>query len=1264
MTKRRNGENMRRITSLFSSRVSSQVIAGATEIASLHGRHAGSPPTDIETIESLGMMPLKAALLRGKKLRKIALHLSNQSFDQALKAANSHLASYPNDGFAWGLMAQAYIGKGQDKSAADALQRSIDFDRENIYLKRHVGLAEASVAEYEKAISILEEVLNHIGDDAVVLALMRSYRETGRWKCATELSQRITEATNDTDERILSKVTSNELEDIYSLSVSRIGNTNEMYYRSADMLWREDVERAVTLLQQDSANQAMLLLKDIIGRDDRYIDPYFILGNAFFTMRDIEQAKTAFSQGLSLGENFPRQQRRVLIERVSDAARNYIISDVLYQQTDGLATYVWLADHYSLMHDWERAEHYFTKALEIEPNDRRLKIKLVRVLANLGKDIEALQLANKLAAQHPKDSAVHRARGDIQMAFSQYKDAAASYKLAADRNPSNPFYRARLAQAYFIDGKVRRSLALNEHRKEVPSFIAANKAYPFPEWNGQLFSGKRLLVWHEHGFGVGQNILHSCFLNLVSELGIDLVLEVEQRLVPLYQRSFPQIEVVAGEHASYLDRTDIGYQTPIGSLARWFRTSIESFADHRPFFRPDVDRSSTARASLLSETRARHLVGISWTSTNPYVGDKKSIDLVALLSALDLPDVQLVNLQYGDHENAIRNAVAQTGVSLIPSGVDNTNDLDGLAAVTDALDLVISIGHTTAHLAGAIGKRNLVLLPSSPFVHWLATGSECIWYANSTLIRRAPADLDWSIALAETRRLAVEFLATSDGEPGPRESRGGYSLPSSEADVSSFAMQNAIGGFSAQNAFGSAIELLQRKSAAYGWTRDDKLQMTDLLTIAGRRAQASKMLSELAAAEPQSADIVQRQYRLALAKYQLEDALRHSSALVELCEDTYELMLERITLLHKLGRTAEALDTSRSLSLVRGPSPKWALIHSRLLNEVGLTEQAEATLAPFRTMAVQPEIETALAIYAYEQGKVLEGLNLLDRAAAAQGAKSAVARFWRAKTKIGIQTEKSFHIPNIIGTFPSCSKKDNVVFFAADNIYFWNYCRALIASIAINSHQAYIHVHVINPDELVENAIDTFRENFKNISISYTYEVIDVSKMTSDMLKTYFACARFIRLPELMKISPATYLCIDCDCIVRGPLSKLDVGASESDIIVHRRFVTEEFLEVAAGGLVIMPTPAARQFLERLYSTITGTIEAGEASWFLDQIALNQTISTELKVGLKISQLDISYIDWFFNSDSIIWTGKGERKNDNLIYLTEFDKYFNYAIEL
>ena len=100
-------------------------------------------------------------------------------------------------------------------------------------------------------------------------------------------------------------------------------------------------------------------------------------------------------------------------------------------------------------------------------------------------------------------------------------------------------------------------------------------------------------------------------------------------------------------------------------------------------------------------------------------------------------DVVLVNLQYGDVEDEIREFKEETGIDVRQcASVDNREDLDGLAALIEVCDLVVSITNITAHMAGALGKETWVMLPYVANFWWLLERTDSIWYPSLTLYRQ------------------------------------------------------------------------------------------------------------------------------------------------------------------------------------------------------------------------------------------------------------------------------------------------------------------------------------------------------------------------------------------------------------------------------------------------------------------------------------------------------------------------------------------------
>jgi ADP-heptose:LPS heptosyltransferase len=68
--------------------------------------------------------------------------------------------------------------------------------------------------------------------------------------------------------------------------------------------------------------------------------------------------------------------------------------------------------------------------------------------------------------------------------------------------------------------------------------------------------------------------------------------------------------------------------------------------------------------------------------------------------------------------------------------------MDLFAAQIAAMDLVITIDNSTAHLAGALGVPVWVLLPFAPDWRWLLEREDCPWYPSMRLFRQ-PLPGDW-----------------------------------------------------------------------------------------------------------------------------------------------------------------------------------------------------------------------------------------------------------------------------------------------------------------------------------------------------------------------------------------------------------------------------------------------------------------------------------------------------------------------------------------
>jgi hypothetical protein len=89
---------------------------------------------------------------------------------------------------------------------------------------------------------------------------------------------------------------------------------------------------------------------------------------------------------------------------------------------------------------------------------------------------------------------------------------------------------------------------------------------------------------------------------------------------------------------------------------------------------------------------------------------------------LTLPGLRFVNLQYDECEAELADAESRFGIRILRPDIDLLNDLDGAAALTSALDLVISAGTSVAEMAGALG---VPVWRVGPAGEWTALGTGC-----------------------------------------------------------------------------------------------------------------------------------------------------------------------------------------------------------------------------------------------------------------------------------------------------------------------------------------------------------------------------------------------------------------------------------------------------------------------------------------------------------------------------------------------------------
>jgi tetratricopeptide (TPR) repeat protein len=398
---------------------------------------------------------------------------------------------------------------------------------------------------------------------------------------------------------------------------------------------------------------------------------------------------------------------------------------------------------------------------------------------------DALACYHQAIALKPGLTGAHENLGSALRKMCRFDDALISYQKALDLDPDRPSTHYNLAslmsdlgnfdealahcnrclelqidfpdRVLFLQGLielVRGDFAAGwnhyERRWGNPDHDTPNRNYTQTLWTGEKLSQRVLFIWGEQG--IGDEIMFAGLLPDVLRTGNRCILECDSRLQPLFARSFPTITVVS--RAADEQTLDFGAHIPSGSLPRLFRSTHAAFrATPSSYLVPDPAQRHFLRTEYYD---GRLLIGLAWKTKSKKSGHLRSIDLAAFAPQLSDGDLQVVNLQYGDADELAAEAQAAGLSLLIDRNVDQLSDMDIFAAQIAAMDLVITIDNSTAHLAGALGIPVWLLLPFVPDWRWQLNREDSPWYPTMRIFRQQGVS-EWKPVLDRVHNALQQF---------------------------------------------------------------------------------------------------------------------------------------------------------------------------------------------------------------------------------------------------------------------------------------------------------------------------------------------------------------------------------------------------------------------------------------------------------------------------------------------------------------------------
>lgn len=466
------------------------------------------------------------------------------------------------------------------------------------------------------------------------------------------------------------------------------------------------------------------------------------LGRLAFRMGMLPQAEALFRYHLSMRANAPESANNlacVLRDQMRYAEAIDLLQPVIQANPDRAILWNTLGTVMADMGETDRADIFFAETLRLDPGHVKARYNRSNTQFALGDTTGAIENCRAAMAksESPQDEAT------MGLALS------AMLLASGDLPQGWEAYRARLSPN-FTD----------------PIHFLVNR----PQWSpGDDIDGRHLVLIGEQG--LGDEIL---FANVIDDVlaalgpGGRLSLAVEGRLTTLFQRSFPRAQVGAhrtmkryGRHiraAPWItDWADVDLWAPMAEMLHQFRADVSSFPN-RPegFLKADPARVEHWRGQLAALPGAK--VGLVWTSMLITSARRKYFSPFDHWGPiLQTPGVTFVNLQYGDVSADIEMVRREFGVEIVqPQGIDLKMDLDDLAALTSALDLVMGPANATSNIAAACGAPTwLIATPGA----WTQLGTDGYpWYTQARVFA-AEAFGEWDPVIARIATALDAFVA-------------------------------------------------------------------------------------------------------------------------------------------------------------------------------------------------------------------------------------------------------------------------------------------------------------------------------------------------------------------------------------------------------------------------------------------------------------------------------------------------------------------------
>jgi tetratricopeptide (TPR) repeat protein len=268
------------------------------------------------------------------------------------------------------------------------------------------------------------------------------------------------------------------------------------------------------------------------------------------------------------------------------------------------------------------------------------------------------------------------------------------------------------------------------------------------EWHGEQITGASLTVLGEQGLG---DIIH--FSRYIPELKKrcgSITFCCAPSLKRLL-RDLPGVDYFQDRDQPWTLKTD--YHVHLLSLPNILNTTLETIPSQVPYVSADPAAVESWKSRLNPQTMN---IGIVWGGNPEQVENvDRSCPLKTLLPLTKIAGTTFYSLQMGESKDQLLELPISK--NSIVDYTEELKDFSDTAALVKALDLVITIDTSVAHLAGALNHPVWTMLWFAHCWRYLQKREDSPWYPSMRLFRQSRIH-DWSSVVDQVSDALIKMV--------------------------------------------------------------------------------------------------------------------------------------------------------------------------------------------------------------------------------------------------------------------------------------------------------------------------------------------------------------------------------------------------------------------------------------------------------------------------------------------------------------------------